>query len=165
MKEIKVIRLCDNCKTDISSKNKNAKVCSGKCGRILYYSKNENKEKRNINSRNRYKNDILYRLRHNYRVRLRDIFRFNYENIKPSNLLGCSYNEFKIYIEEKFEPWMTWENKGLYNGELNYGWDIDHIIPLSNAVDIEHLKLLNHYTNLQPMCSRFNRDIKRDKYF
>ena len=28
---------------------------------------------------------------------------------------------------------MNWENYGLYNGELNYGWDIDHIIPISSA--------------------------------
>lgn len=28
---------------------------------------------------------------------------------------------------------MTWENRGLYNGELNYGWDIDHIVPISSA--------------------------------
>ena len=58
---------------------------------------------------------------------------------------------------------MTWENKGLYNGELNHGWDIDHIIPLSTALTEEDLVKLNHYTNLQPLCSKVNRDIKRDK--
>jgi hypothetical protein len=25
---------------------------------------------------------------------------------------------------------MNWGNYGKYNGEINYGWDIDHIIPL-----------------------------------
>jgi 5-methylcytosine-specific restriction endonuclease McrA len=66
---------------------------------------------------------------------------------------------------------MNYENKGLYNGELNYGWDIDHIIPLSsidkNLTEEERfikLKELNHYTNLQPLCSKINRDIKRN-YF
>ena len=58
---------------------------------------------------------------------------------------------------------MTWENYGLYNGELNYGWDIDHIIPISSAKsDIEIIKL-NHFSNLQPLCSKINRVIKRDK--
>lgn len=28
---------------------------------------------------------------------------------------------FKKYLESKFEDWMNWENRGLYNGELNYG--------------------------------------------
>ena len=58
---------------------------------------------------------------------------------------------------------MNWNNRGLYNGELNYGWDIDHIIPVSYAKNEEELLLLNHYTNLQPLCSKINRDIKRNK--
>jgi len=57
---------------------------------------------------------------------------------------------------------MTWENWGLYNGEFNYGWDIDHIIPLSSAKNEEDIIILNHYTNLQPLCSKVNRYIKRD---
>jgi len=57
---------------------------------------------------------------------------------------------------------VAWENRGLYNGELNYGWDIDHIIPLSSALTEEKLIKLNHYTNLQPLCSYTNRYIKKD---
>ena len=59
---------------------------------------------------------------------------------------------------------MTWENHGLYNGELNYGWDIDHIIPFSSAKTEEDIIKLSHYTNLQPLCSKFNRYLKRDNY-
>jgi hypothetical protein len=58
---------------------------------------------------------------------------------------------------------MTWDNYGLYNGELNYGWDIDHIIPLSSGKTEDDLINLNHYTNLQPLCSKINRDIKKNK--
>ena len=58
---------------------------------------------------------------------------------------------------------MTWYNYGKYNGELNYGWDIDHIIPISSARSEENIIKLNHYTNLQPLCSKINRDIKKDK--
>ena len=58
---------------------------------------------------------------------------------------------------------MTWENRGLYNGELYYGWDIDHIIPISTAKTEEEIIKLNHYSNLQPLCSYTNRVIKRDK--
>ena len=57
---------------------------------------------------------------------------------------------------------MTWENRGLYNGELNYGWDIDHIIPSSSGLNYNDIIKLNHYTNLQPLCSYTNRVIKRD---
>jgi hypothetical protein len=57
---------------------------------------------------------------------------------------------------------MTWDNYGLYNGEPNYGWDIDHKIPSSSAITEEDLIKLNHYTNLQPLCSKINRDVKRN---
>jgi len=81
---------------------------------------------------------------------------------KTHKILGCSFDEFKFYIESKFESWMSWENKGKYNGDFNYGWDIDHIIPISSAKTEEEIIKLNHYSNLQPLCSKVNRDIKRN---
>lgn len=78
-------------------------------------------------------------------------------------ILGCSYEEFKLYIESKFESWMNWENYGKYNQlEFNYGWDFDHIIPVASAKSPEEVYKLNHYTNFQPLCSKINRNIKRD---
>ena len=77
--------------------------------------------------------------------------------------LGCTFEEFKLYLESKFEGWMSWENYGKYNGELNYGWDIDHITPLSKAKTEDDIYNLSHYSNLQPLCSKINRDIKKDK--
>jgi hypothetical protein len=85
------------------------------------------------------------------------------KNSKSQKILGCSFEEFKIYLESKFESWMTWSNRGLYNGTLNYGWDIDHIIPLDLAKTEEDILKLNHYSNLQPLCSKTNRDIKKNK--
>ena len=73
---------------------------------------------------------------------------------------NCSFEVLKLYLESKFETWMNWDNYGLYNGKLNYGWDIDHIIPLCSALKEEDVIKLNHYTNLQPLCSKVNRDIK-----
>ena len=37
-----------------------------------------------------------------------------------------------------------------------------HIIPLSSAKTEEELVKLNHYVNLQPLCSKVNRDIKKN---
>ena len=85
------------------------------------------------------------------------------KNKRTENILGCSFEFMKEYIENKFENWMTWENQGRYNGEFNYGWDIDHIIPLSSAKTEEELIQLCHYLNLQPLCSKVNRDIKFNK--
>lgn len=128
-----------------------------------------NKEKIRIRKRkyekNKKANDPLYKL--NCRVRcliIQSLLRNGYtKKSKTLEILGCTYMEFKVYLESKFEPWMNWENRGLYNGELNFGWDIDHIIPLDTATCEQDIIKLNHYTNLQPLCSKINRDIKRNK--
>lgn len=82
---------------------------------------------------------------------------------KTVEILGCSIPEFKKHIESQFEDWMSWDNYGGYNNGLNQTWDIDHILPVSSATTEEELLKLNHYTNLQPLCSYINRYIKRDR--
>ena len=86
------------------------------------------------------------------------------KNSKTEQIIGCTFEKFKIHLESKFEPWMTWKNRGRYNGELNYGWDIDHIIPTCSAKNEEDITRLNHFTNLQPLCGYINRNIKKDKF-
>ena len=122
-----------------------------------------NKETINENHRRRYKSDVLYKIKFMLRNMLyKSMVRNGYKkNSKTTEIIGCSFEEFKIYLESKFEPWMNWENYGLYNGELSHGWDIDHIKPLYSVKTEEDLIKLNHYTNLQPLCSKLNRDIKR----
>ena len=136
----------------------------------VYNADVDNKEHRNKykreSNKKRYYSDDLFRLKCN----LRSLFWKSFKDTgftkksKTNQLLGCSYEDFKKYIESKFEPWMSWDNRSLYNGELNYGWDIDHIVPTSSATCEEDLIRLNHYTNLQPLCSKINQDIKRNKH-
>jgi hypothetical protein len=83
---------------------------------------------------------------------------------KTVDILGCTFDEFKLYIESQFQPWMNWDNYGKYNGQLNYGWDLDHIIPLSSAKNEKEIIKLNHYTNFQPLCTYVNRYVKRNHY-
>ena len=134
-----------------------------------YRSVEENKKKIRDNKRdyhrNRRKNEPLYKLTCNLRILIgNSIKRKGYsKKTKTAKVLDCTWKEFKQHLESQFEPWMSWDNYGLYNGELNYGWDIDHIIPSSSATTKEELIKLNHYTNLQPLCSKVNRDIKKDK--
>lgn len=122
-----------------------------------------NKDKRKIYLKNRLKNDKLFSLKNsiskNINLKLRRFLKYKKE-MKTLDILGCSYEYFYDYIESKFEKWMTWDNRGLYNGEFNYGWDLDHIIPLDSAKNDEDVYKLNHYTNFQPLCSKVNRDIK-----
>jgi protein-arginine kinase activator protein McsA len=46
--------------------------------------------------------------------------------------------------------------------EYTSSWDIDHITPISSAASQQEILKLNHYTNLQPLCSYTNRYIKKD---
>jgi hypothetical protein len=108
------------------------------------------------------KSDPLFKLKGNCRSMIGNALRFNgyVKNSKTEEILGCTFEDFKLYLESKFEDWMTWENHGRFNSELNYGWDIDHIIPLDSAETVEDIIRLNHFTNLQPLCSYTNRHLK-----
>ena len=109
-------------------------------------------------------NDPMYKLCNSIRCSILKSISGKYsKSLKTSEILGCSFEDLKVYLELKFETWMTWENRGKYNGEFNYGWDIDHITPISSAKSEEDIYKLNHYKNLQPLCSKVNRDIKKDK--
>ena len=57
---------------------------------------------------------------------------------------------------------MNWDNHGKYTGNYNETWNIDHIIPISSAKTREEIYKLNHFSNLQPLCSKKNQD-KKDK--
>jgi hypothetical protein len=124
----------------------------------------KNKEKYNEYRRNRKQYDILYslslKIQRTINISIKHKFTKNKHTL---DILGCNYDYFKTYIESKFEWWMTWDNYGQWNGELNYGWDIDHIIPISSAKNEEEIIMLNHYSNLRPLCSHINRYVKKDK--
>jgi len=113
-----------------------------------------NKDKINeiakIYNKNKRNNDILFKLKHNLRVRIREYLKS--KNITKTNktfdFVGCSPELLKNHLEGKFEGGMTWENYGK--------WEIDHKIPLSHATDVNELYKLNYYLNLQPMWKHDN---------
>lgn len=129
--------------------------------------KNKNIEKINEYSRKRSCVDELYKLIKNIRTRISNSFRNEgySKSSKTQDILGCSFDEFKLHLESQFEDWMTWDNYGNPKDgifEYNKTWDIDHIIPISTAKTEEDIIKLNHHTNLQPLCSKFNRIDKRN---
>lgn len=134
--------------------------------RKYYY---KNKEKVLNQRKKRLKEDPLHRFSISVRKSIAYSFRRAVngsivKRTKSLDILGCSMEFFIKYIEDKFEEWMNWENRGLYNGKEKYGWDLDHIIPLHTAKTEEDVIKLNHYTNFQPLCSKINRDVKWRNY-
>ena len=132
-----------------------------------YYEKNKEIRKEYLYKylKLRRQSDTLFKLTTNIRnIIVKSLKNKGYiKESKTHLILGITYEEFKLQIESQWEEWMNWGNYGKYNGEENYGWDLDHIIPLSSGKCEEDIIKLNHYSNIQPLCSYINRNVKRDK--
>lgn len=148
-------------KTIISEKNKkfrieNPNINKEKCK--LYKQKNpgwfkkwldKNKEHRR-NYIMKYNSNPKIKIKNSLRGRINELMNKKYNNPKTLDLLGCEYEYFIKYIENKFIDGMSWDNYGYY------GWHLDHIIPLSSAKTKEEIVNLFHYTNLQPLWANDN---------
>ena len=117
-----------------------------------YFIKNQDKIKEYQKNYkfNRRKNDILFNLSGNLRSRLRQFLLTR--NITNKNttfeIIGCSPQELKFFLEQRFTNGMSWDNQG--------EWHIDHKIPLASAKTEEELYKLCHFTNLQPLWATEN---------
>lgn len=113
------------------------------------YINNYNKERK--------QRDLSFKLRMTLRSRLNSALRAKSKKGSAIKLLGCSLDEFKIYMQSKFKDGMTWDNHGL--------WHIDHIKPLT-AFNLENkieLSQACHYTNMQPLWASENQS-KNNKF-
>src|SRR5690554_259063 len=101
--------------------------------------------------KNKMESDPVYAIKIIVRGSISDaIKRMGYTKRNRSyQILGCSWEFLKGYLEAKFQPGMTWENRGQ--------WEVDHIVPISSAVTEDDVIRLNHYTNLQPLWKCDNR--------
>jgi len=61
-------------------------------------------------------------------------------------IIGCSKDHLREYLQSKFAEGMTWDNYGKH-------WHIDHIVPLASARTVEDVKRLCRWTNLQPLTA------------
>lgn len=83
------------------------------------------------------------------------------------NVLGYSSNKLKNHIENQFEDWMTWENRGNYrlntwddNNKSTWVWQLDHINPQSElpyfSIQDENFKKCWALENLRPYSAKQN---------
>ena len=101
--------------------------------------------------------DPFYKLKDSIRNRVRASMKSKgfSKNNKTLEILGCTFEEFKLHMEKQFEDWMTWDNHGNpKDGVLdpNKTWDIDHIIPITTAkteddiyIDLTITPIFSHY--------------------
>jgi len=79
----------------------------------------------------------------------------NGRGVKKKNTidyLGCTIEEFKLYLKSKFTEGMTWDL--LMCGEIH----IDHIRPCSsfNLTKEDEIEKCFHYKNMQPLWAKDN---------
>lgn len=107
------------------------------------------KQQREYNQNKRI-TDPVFLAKGRFRGRLRKMLerkKFTRKS-KTAQVIGCSWENLRAYIENKFVDGMTWDNRHL--------WHIDHIVPLAFAKTVEELESLCHYTNLQPLWASDN---------
>jgi hypothetical protein len=106
----------------------------------------------------KYGKDIEWTLKLILRNRLKNALINNFQKGKTLEMLGCSVEEFKLYLEKQFTENMNWDNYGSY-------WEIDHIKPCDafNLEILEEQYICFNYKNLQPLEKIKNRK-KSNKY-
>lgn len=126
--------------------------------KYYYENKKEVNRKKVLRDKEKMKINPLFKLSHNIRTLIRKSLQnqFTEKSKRTQEILGCTYEEFKIYLESQFDENMNWENQGSY-------WHMDHIKPISLATSKDEVYELNHYTNFQPLYCKDNLS-KGNKY-
>lgn len=145
--------------------------------KIREYERNRRANKKdhinNIKStydKNKRKNNCEYKIRKNVsRLINLQIKKTGYSknNLSIFNFLPYSLKDLKVYLEKKFESWMTWDNYGTYrinlwddNDPSTWTWNIDHIIPQSKlpytSMEDDNFKKCWSLENLRPYSAKQN---------
>ena len=137
-----------------------------------YNTKPAVRAKVNARQNERNKSDLIFKCRKNLsnslNSKLRRAIR-NGTNIKKNTIafLGCTIDEFKEYIESKFEEGMSWDN---YSRKPDTRClELDHITPAkykeddNEEITVETIVKRSHYTNFQPMWATDNQK-KNNKF-
>jgi hypothetical protein len=99
--------------------------------------------------KHKYHTDLSFRMQSILQKRIAACIKGYNKSQSTIQLLGCSIEDFKRYLENQFykDPRINWKTYG------PKGWHIDHIIPCS-SFDLSQpneQKKCFHYTNLQPL--------------
>jgi predicted Zn-ribbon and HTH transcriptional regulator len=100
-----------------------------------------------------HKNPIFKKMTKLLRRRLHHLLKSNATTGIAVEQIGCTGLELRSYLESKFQPGMNWGNYGRKDG-----WHMDHILPFAgfDLNNSEEVKLVCHYTNLQPLWAHDN---------
>lgn len=95
-----------------------------------YTKTDKHKKKRNKRLKKKRDADPKFRLDGIMATTISKALRGKKAGRKWEELVGYSVEDLMIHLESKFEPWMNWDNYGVYE-EGKFKWHIDHIKPKS----------------------------------
>jgi hypothetical protein len=161
-------KICSSCNLEFHfnmfNKQKGGRFgLSGECKtclkeRNLNWRENGGREWENHWVKNKKQTDPQFKLKTLLRGRLLDALKRHTKGGKVNKnhsaiiLIGCTIDEYKIYLEKQFKPDMSWNNHGKV-------WEIDHILPCDSfdlTKEEEQHKCFN-YKNTQPLYKSENR--------
>lgn len=118
-----------------------------------YREKPEKKKKRAKYLKDKYTDDMNFRLDRLYRTRVRTFIKGGIKkgNAKYTAMLGCSWDTLRAWLESNFADGMTWDNYGTY-------WHVDHAMPCSvfDFTVEENVKVCFNWSNLSPLIGSEN---------
>src|ERR1019366_4406858 len=126
--------------------------------------KEEISKDKNEYNKNRKKNDPAYKLRCYISSSIGGALRKQGSSKQGKSCLDFlpfTKEELKAYIEKQFEPWMNWENRGIYrletwndNDQSTWKWQLDHVIPHSDfpytSMEDDNFQKCCALSNLRP---------------
>ena len=138
--------------------------------RWRFKNKNKIREKQKEYETKRRAEDPAYRLRRNVSRSINGALkRVGSSKCGGSiiNALLYSIDELKYHLESLFEPWMNWDNYGVYrasdwddNNQSTWTWQIDHVDPQSTLLydSMDHPSFFKCWAleNLRPLSSKIN---------
>jgi hypothetical protein len=131
---------------DLLNKDKNKKYREDNKEKIRLNTKNwykKNKELKQQREKDRYNNDYLFRLKHQIRRNIKQSLKKNgySKGAKSEYILGCDW--------DFLSKWLSFEKHDKNS-------HIDHVVPISLAINEKEIVSLNHYSNLQILSAEEN---------
>jgi hypothetical protein len=128
------------------------------------------KIKRNSKVKIKRQTDIKFKLKSNVSRAIRNALIKNNSSKNNNSFIkyvNYTMTELKQHLESLFEPWMNWDNYGVYKidtwddqNSLTWTWQIDHIIPQStllyNSMEDINFKQCWAISNLRPYSAKQN---------
>lgn len=158
------------------SKNRNEYYLEHKEERKIYnkdWEENNRPRRIQINTKailKKLKTNISFKIRSGISHTIRRALKNNNSSKNGKSILKYllyTIQELKEHLEKQFEPWMNWNNYGVYkrahwndNDQATWTWNIDHIIPQSqllySSMEDDNFKKCWALENIRPYSSKQN---------